>query len=43
LVTAGRVPEQRLLWTWFRGKAPGRFEIRNGMLELKQSLESLLK
>jgi len=43
LVTADRVPKQRSLWTWFREKAPGRSEIRNGMLELKQSLESLLK
>jgi len=43
LVTVDRVPEQRRLWTWLREKAPGRSEIRNGMLELKQSLESLLK
>ena len=43
LLTAGRVPEQRRLWNWFKEKAPGRSEIRNGMLELKQSLESLLK
>jgi len=43
LVTADRVPEQRSLWTWLRGNAPDRSEIRDGMLELKQSLESLLK
>ena len=43
LITADRVPDQRRLWTWLREKAPGRSEIRDGMLELKQSLESLLK
>ena len=43
LITASRVPEQRRLWTWLRGKAPDRSEIQNSMLELKQSLESLLK
>jgi len=43
LITASRVPEQRSLWTWLRGKAPDRSEIQNSMLELKQSLESLLK
>ena len=43
LVTAAKVPEQKRLWTWLGEKAPGRSEIRNGMLELKQSLEILLK
>ena len=43
LVTADRVPEQRSLWTWLRGNAPDRSEIRDGMLKLKQSLENLLK
>jgi len=43
LVTADRIPEQRSLWTWLKGKAPNRIEIRNSMLQLKQSLESLLK
>lgn len=43
LVTADRAPEQRRLWSWLKGKAPGRSEIRKGMLELKQSLENLLK
>ena len=43
LVTTAKVPEQKRLWTWLGEKAPGRSEIRNGMLELKQSLEILLK
>ena len=43
LITAAKVPEQKRLWTWLGEKAPGRSEIRNGMLELKQSLEILLK
>jgi len=43
LITVERVPEQRPLWKWLRGNAPDRSEIRNGMLELKQSLETLLK
>jgi len=43
LITADRIPEQRSLRTWLKGKAPDRIEIRNSMLQLKQSLESLLK
>jgi len=43
LITADRIPEQRRLRTWLREKAPDRSEIRKSMLELKQSLETLLK
>ncbi|MCP4373669.1 MAG: efflux RND transporter permease subunit, partial [Deltaproteobacteria bacterium] len=43
LVTAEQASEQRRLMTWLRGKAPDRSEIRDSMLELKRSLESLLK
>jgi len=43
LITIDRIPQQRRLMTWLKGEAPSRSEIRNSMLELKQSLESLLK
>ena len=43
LIASDRIPEQRSLMTWIKGKAPNRSEIRNSMLELKQSLERLLK
>jgi hypothetical protein len=43
LVAADRASEQKRLWSWLKGKAPDRSEIRNGMLELKQSVEKLLK
>ncbi|MDY6790593.1 MAG: efflux RND transporter permease subunit [Thermodesulfobacteriota bacterium] len=43
LITAAKVPRQRRLWTWFRKKAPARSDIKDGMLELKQSLENLMQ
>ena len=43
LIASEGVPGQKGLWAWLRGKAPGRSEIRDGMLALKQSLENLLE
>jgi len=43
LLIADLVPQQRSLMTWLKGQAPDRSEVRNSMLKLKQSLESLLK
>ncbi len=43
LIASDRVPEQKRLWSWIRGKAPARSEIGSGMLALKQSLEKLLE
>ncbi|MGD9332166.1 MAG: efflux RND transporter permease subunit, partial [Desulfobacterales bacterium] len=42
LVASDSIPRQKRLWAWLRGQAPERAEIRNGMLALKQALESLL-
>jgi len=43
LIPSERIPEQKRLWTWIRGNAPGRTEIRHGMQVLKQTLEKLLQ
>jgi hypothetical protein len=43
LIPSDRIPEQKRLWHWIRGNAPGRAEIRHGMQVLKQTLENLLQ
>jgi hypothetical protein len=43
LIPSERIPEQKRLWHWIRGNAPGRTEIRHGMQVLKQTLENLLQ
>jgi hypothetical protein len=43
LIPSARIPEQKRLWDWIRGNAPGRTEIRKGMVALKQSLENMKK
>ena len=43
LIPSDRVPEQKRLWSWICGDAPGSATIRNGMLVLKKSLEDLVK
>ena len=42
LIEAKRIPEKRPLLSWLREPAPTRFEIREGMISLKGSLEGLV-
>jgi hypothetical protein len=42
LVRTNGVPEKKPLASWLKGKAPSRVEVQEGMLSLKQSLETLL-
>jgi hypothetical protein len=42
LVKTNGVPDKKPLTSWLRGKAPSRAQVHEGMLSLKQSLETLL-
>jgi hypothetical protein len=42
LVPAQANPEKKPLMTWLRGRAPRRSQVRQGMLELKRTLESMV-
>ncbi|MGD8835368.1 MAG: efflux RND transporter permease subunit [Desulfobacteraceae bacterium] len=43
LVKTNGVPDKKPLTSWLRGKAPSRAQVHEGMLSLKQSLETLLE